>query len=285
MGLRRFWASMLAAMLAMSLGAGPALADVLERIKIRNSIRIGHRTDAPPFSYVNDKGEPAGLAVALCKAVARSLAGQLGLSELRTRFVPVTAETRFDMLQEDDTDLHCGPATATLSRRQTLDFSILYFVDGAVAVMRPGNRLSVFELEGGKIGTVAGTTTEQVVFDLITRNGLQGELVTFPTHAEGLTELVSGRIAAYFGDSAIMQFMLRTKDLEGRLEILPEEFSFEPYALVMKRGEDDLRLAVDRALSEIYDAGLIYNLIRNEMGNLRLNQVNRTVYQIVGLPG
>jgi len=52
----------------------------------------------------------------------------------------------------------------------------------------------------------------------------------------------------------------------------------------MKRGETNLRLAVDRALSSIYDQGLVYKMILDELGNYPLPPETRALYQIVGLP-
>ena len=45
-----------------------------------------------------------------------------------------------------------------------------------------------------------------------------------------------------------------------------------------------MRLAVDRALSETFGNGLIYNLILNELGDYRISSQVEAVYQIVGLP-
>ena len=106
----------------------------------------------------------------------------------------------------------------------------------------------------------------------------------YPTHSQGLTAVTGGEIDAYFGDSAIPRFQIRRLGLDDRAELMGETFSFEPYALVMKRGETRLRLAVDRALSEIYDNGMIYNLILNELGDFKVSNQARAVYGIVGLP-
>ncbi|MEM8698123.1 MAG: amino acid ABC transporter substrate-binding protein, partial [Pseudomonadota bacterium] len=264
---------------AQAAGAGD-LTEILER----GEIRLGHRSDAPPFSYLGPDGEPAGLAVVLCQEIASMIAFREGVT-LKTRFMPVTASTRFEALETGETDLHCGPASATLGRRETLDFSILYFVDAAVSLVRPGTFETVFDIEDGPVGVNAGTTSERMARDLMTGNGLDGELKRFGSHGAGLDALVSREVDAYFGDRAIMQFQILAKGLDRQIEILPDEFSFEPYAIVMRRGHADLRLAVDRALSEIYDSGLIYNFIQEELGDYRLSPLNRSLYQIIGLPG
>ncbi|MHA1527454.1 MAG: amino acid ABC transporter substrate-binding protein [Alphaproteobacteria bacterium] len=262
----------------------PAAADVLNEIAQRGAIRIGFRGDAPPFSYKSVTGEPAGLAVALCQAAARSLQRQLDLPSLDIEYVEVDARSRFPALIDARADLHCGPASVTLSRRATLDFSLLYFVDGADVAIRPGEYESIFDIADGKVGVLAGTTTETLVRDLIQRNGLHARTRTFATHSVGLTALTTREIDAYFGDSAILRFQIRRLGLDHRTELMGQTFSFEPYALVMKRGETRLRLAVDRALSEAYGNGLIYNLILNELGDYKISPMVEAVYRIVGLP-
>ncbi len=261
-----------------------ASADVLTEIAQRGTIRFGYRGDAPPFSYNSVMGQPTGLAVALCREAATSIAHQLDLPKLDTEWVEVNARTRFPALLEDRVDIHCGPASSTLGRRKTLDFSILYFVDGADAVIRPGEYETIFEIDGGTVGVLGGTTTEPLVRDLIQRNGILARVQTVKTHSDGLTALISRDIDAYFGDSAILRFQLRRLGFDDRGELLGETFSFEPYALVMKRGETRLRLAIDRALSETYDNGKIYNLILDELGEYDISAQARAVYGIVGLP-
>ncbi|MEM9043728.1 MAG: amino acid ABC transporter substrate-binding protein [Pseudomonadota bacterium] len=270
--------------IGVGLGLGIADADVLKRINERGAIKLGVRVDAPPFSYTSALGEPSGLAVSLCREVVNSLARQLNQDTLEVSYVPVNARGRFEALLNDRTDLHCGPASATLLRRETLDFSLLYFVDGAAAVVRPVTYSDVGQIEDGKIGVSAGTTTERMVRSMIDAGELDGTVVTFQSHAHGLQTLARANIDAYFGDSAIMRFQMVANDLEKDVQLLPQTFSFEPYALVMKRGETGLRLAVDRALSEIYASGEIDRLISDELGEYRLSPLGRAVYQIVGLP-
>ena len=274
---------LLAAIIAVGF-SGPALADALKRITDTGVIRLGVRTDAPPFSYLDPNGNPAGLAVALCEEVSHSIARQVGHDRLVIEYVPVNSAERFPALLEGRTDLHCGPASVTLKRRETLDFSLLYFVDGAAAAERPGSYEAVFTAKFGRIGYLVGTTTEAVVRDLMARNDIDAELQGFTSHDAGLHALANGVLDLYFGDQAILLFQISSRNLADRLHVVEEIFSFEPYALVMKRGESDLRLAVDRALSQIYDLGHIYQMIREELGPYPLSSEVKAVYQIVGLP-
>ena len=89
---------------------------------------------------------------------------------------------------------------------------------------------------------------------------------------------------AYFGDQAILRYQIGALRPSTPIVFSPEQYSFEPYALAMKRGEDRLRLAVDRALSETFESGAIFSLIAGSLGEVDLSDTVLAVYQVVTLP-
>jgi ABC-type amino acid transport substrate-binding protein len=127
---RRFGALAVAAVLLIAGALTDASAGTLDRINQEKAIRIAYREDAPPFSYKDKIGEPVGFMVDLCREVAKKLADQLQLASLNVVYVPVTAADRFEAIQQQKADLLCEPTSATLSRREIVDFSISTFVDG-----------------------------------------------------------------------------------------------------------------------------------------------------------
>ena len=275
--------TILAACLALCL-TSPASADALDDILERGIVKLGVRGSAPPFAYLDERGQPAGLAVRLCNRVVQLIAEHQN-TKLGIDYTVLDAKKRFPALINRETDIHCGPASATLTRRETLDFSLIYFVDGAAAAVRPdGDFSTIFETKGGTFGVLAGTTTMGVVQDLVKRNNIDVEIKSFDSHGAGLSELAVGEIDVYFGDQAILFFQIEAQDLIGKVNVVEDVLSFEPYALVMKRGEHRLRLAVDRALSKIYESGLIYQMILQELGDYPLSTEAKTLYLVVGLP-
>jgi ABC-type amino acid transport substrate-binding protein len=153
------------ALATAALSLGSAEGGTLDAVKQVKTIRLGVRDDAPPFSYKDKTGQPAGFMVDLCRAVVKHLADDLGLGEVKIVYVPVTAVDRFDAIQGGKADLLCEPTSETLSRRDQVDFSIPTFVDGG-GIMVKGDGPSNFEaLAGKKIGVLAGTTTEQDLRD------------------------------------------------------------------------------------------------------------------------
>src|SRR5271168_1794300 len=140
-----------------------ASAGTIDRIRQDKVIRIAYRTDAPPFSYKDKLGEPAGFMVDLCRAVAKKLTQQLSLPSLSVSYVTVTAVDRFEAIQQNKADLLCEPTSATLSRREVVDFSIATFVDGASLMIGLDGPHNLQALAGRKIGVLAGTTTEEAL--------------------------------------------------------------------------------------------------------------------------
>lgn len=259
-------------------------SDVLDDIAAAGVITLGYREDAPPFSYLSDLGEPEGLAIDLCRTAAGEVREVLALPSLAVNYQPVTAADRFDGLTEGRIHLLCGPTTQTLSRREMIDFSVPYFIDGSSVVFRAGPVETVEDLAGQAVGSLKGTTTEIIVTELSAERSLDLIEMTYPTHVAGLKALEDGEISAYFGDQAILRYQLGQLRPVVPLQFSPNQFSFEPYALAMKRGETRLRLAVDRALSETFSSGAIYTMINASLGEVTLSDLALAVYQIVALP-
>ena len=114
-----------------ALGLASAAGGTIDKLRQDKTIRLAVRDDAPPFSFKDANGQPAGFIVDLCRAVAKNLAAQLNLAELSVVYVPVTAADRFEAIEAGKADLLCEPTSDTLSRREHVDFSIATFVDGA----------------------------------------------------------------------------------------------------------------------------------------------------------
>jgi polar amino acid transport system substrate-binding protein/glutamate/aspartate transport system substrate-binding protein len=278
---------------AMLLNSGAALADgsstsTLDGIRQGKVIRLAYREDAPPFSYKDNLGEPAGYMVDLCKAVADKLTEQLNLPSLSVIYVPVTAADRFDAIQQHKADLLCEPTSATLSRRELVDFSIATFTDGASFMIRTDSPLAVRDLQafaGRKVGVLAGTTTEQALRNSLKDAGVTAEIIPAKTHADGLAMLDDDEISVYFGDRSILAYLIKESKAPEKLALADKYLTVEPYALALSHGDDEFRLAVDRALSRIYRSGQIDAIFDHAFGGrVKPGEILQTLYLISALP-
>ena len=240
-----------------ALALGSANAGTLDKVRQDKALRIAFRDDAPPFSFTDQTGLPAGFMIDLCRSVAKHIGEQLNISDLKVNYVLVTAANRFDAIENGKADLLCEPTSATLSRREQIDFSIATFVDGASLLVAGDGPGDFGALSGKKIGVLAGTTTEQGLRDTLASANIAAEIAPAKTHEEGLAMLDKGEIVAYFGDRAILSYLASKSSDASKLRLADNYFSLEPYALALAHGDEDFRLAVDRALSHIYRSGEI----------------------------
>ena len=70
MNRKRIAVTWIAALVALTAMADTAsAAGTLDRIRQNGKVMLGYRSDAKPFSYRDESGNPAGYSVALCQAV------------------------------------------------------------------------------------------------------------------------------------------------------------------------------------------------------------------------
>jgi polar amino acid transport system substrate-binding protein/glutamate/aspartate transport system substrate-binding protein len=267
--------------------AAPSLASAagtLDHIKETGVIRLGVREDAAPFAWRTDQGGIAGYSVDLCVAVAKYIKHDLKMDNLEAELVIVTAADRFDAVADGKIDLLCEATSATLSRREKVDFSLPTYIDGASVLERPDGPATFKELAGHKIGVLTGTTTQEALGEVLKKEGISAEVIAVDTHDEGLDQLKTKKIDAYFADRTILQFMLfGDSDLAG-YKLADSYFTYEPYAIALPLGDSAYRLAVDRALSRIYRSSAIEKIFQATFQGGKPSDALRYLYLITPMP-
>jgi ABC-type amino acid transport substrate-binding protein len=254
-----------------------AAAATLDDIRERGTIRIGVRQDARPFSYYNDLGEPAGYTVELCRAVSSRLKTAMSLPELKVEYVKVTTEERFDAIKDGRVDLLCEATTVTLSRREQVSFSSPVFVTGAAVLFRSDGPQSFAQLDGKKVGVRSGTTTEEALLKTVSHFGIETEVVRFADHTLGIEALKARDISAYFGDRAILAELMKASPSE-EVKLSETVLTVELYGLAMRRGDEDFRLAVDRALAQTFQSAELTKIYRGAFGSRAPGALLEAVY-------
>jgi ABC-type amino acid transport substrate-binding protein len=258
------------ALLAFLNLAGPAAASgsAFDQIKSSKAINLGYRENSAPFSSVGPDKQPQGYSIDLCKVVAADLAQQLGVDKLDVRWVPVTAQSRFELLKSGKIDIECGNTTQTLTRRADFDFSVMTFADGASLLFRKGAIPAGSDhLTGQRIAVVTGTTTEKALEALGASARLGATLVKVADHDAALKALADGKASAYSADRTVLLTGALASGNAGNYELSPVQITYEPYGLMM-RPDQQLRLAVDRSLSRLYRTGAIMPIFQRWFASL-----------------
>jgi len=241
----------------------PAHADTLDKIQASKSISLGYRKASPPFSSADEDGKPIGFSIDLCLRVVAAVKQATGLDKLAIAYVPVTAENRLEKLETGDIDIECGSTSRTLARQARVDFTLLTFVTGTELLVHVGSKIDGLSgLEGKRVAVLPGTTTENVIITELKRQLINAEIVKVRDHDDGLVALRAGRADAYASDEIILIGLARGAKDASDLRLSGTIYSYEPYALMVRKNDADFRLVADRALAETYrsgDIGAIYD--------------------------
>lgn len=263
----------------------PALADTLTKIKESGKIAIGFREDARPFSFRDDTGAAAGYSVELCERITTAVKAELGLDKLAIDYVPVSSKTRFDLLENGKIDIECGSTTNTLARQKRAAFTLLTFATGAEMLVRADSGIAdLTDTQGKKLGVLGNTTTETGLRDGLKIRFIEAEVILVENHEAGLAALEAGKIDAYFADRILLFGLAGKASDPSKFKLSGRFYSYEPYALMVRRGDDDFRLVADRTLARLYRDRQIKAIYRKWFGKVEPSDLLKALYVLQGLP-
>jgi len=266
----------------------PALAQggALERIARDRTIVMGYVESAAPFSSVDASGQPQGYSVDLCRAIAQGIGAQLKIADLKTRWVPLTVQSRLEAVRAQRVDLECSTTTWTLTRQALVDFSLITFVDGAnILSLAESGIVRVADLAGKRVAVLGGTTTEKVLREALARARVTAEVVTLSSRPEGVQMVEQGKVDGFASDRSPLIGAIAASPARARFKLLDQDLSVEPYAFALPRDDHDFRLAVNRVLAGLYRGGGIQPIYDRWLGPLGTPSLLLTVtYFIQGVP-
>jgi ABC-type amino acid transport substrate-binding protein len=233
-------------------------ADTLAKIKANGEIRLGYFAASAPFSFVGTDKSPQGYSVELCQRIAAGVQRELGLKQLKTTWVELGLGDRIEAVRGGRIDIECGTTSWSFSRQQLVDFSLMTFIDGASLLATVDSGIKRITDAGGKrISVIRGTTTERALVASLAKEKVQAELIRVDTREQGFAMLTEGRVDAFASDRFLLLNAFTSLRSNKPLRLADEDFSVEPYALALPRDDARFRIAVNRALAEVFRSGEI----------------------------
>lgn len=281
--------------------ATPAPAATLEKVREAGRLTLGYRVDARPLSYQDESGKPSGYAHALCEKIAEAVKADLGLSTLTVDWVPLSAEDGFKAVEDGRVDLLCGTDDVTLARRKEVAFSIPVYEAGIGAMLRVDASASLRNvLEGRKrfvliwrgtpaeilrkytYSVLAGSRAETWLAGQKQRFQIDPKIVPVESHNAGVEGLLERRADVFFAERSILLDAANRSPPPRELIVLDRRFTYEPLALALQRGDEDLRLLVDRTLSRLFGSAEFGSLYAKWFGEP--DEETLKFFQLMALP-
>ncbi len=262
-----------------SLAAPQALAQTVSR----GTLTIGYVADQAPFSFLGQDGFPKGYVIDLCNRIVAGLSHDS--REQLPEYVETTLTDAFNAVAENRIDLLCGAFTINLVRRALVDFSQPIFLTGASGLVRDEAPWDLRELFFGErtispprspqmrafanslIGVRSGSTTETRLRKALAEGAYSASVIDFATHEEGLAALETRKIDAYFADRALLGDLLKKAQSPSNLILGQRLLTHESYGIAMRLNNPELRLRVDRILSEFYRTDEFAKLLQTYFGS------------------
>jgi len=261
-----------------------AQADTLKRVSETGEFRIGFVPDAPPLSFIDSNNAVMGYSIDLCNHIASAVQEHVGLEDMNIVYTPlVTMDQRLNAVENELVDIECGATTVTLSRRERVDFTLMTFITGSAVLSRKSAPIeNVNQLAGNRVAVLKGTTTEAIMRKLADVNELRFQLQLIASHDEGMKLLNSGKVSGYASDRAMLiGQVFRNENAQNQYAMTNYTLSFEPYAMMLPRGDTEFRLVADRALASIYRSAKIRRLYHTWFGRYgeELSPIIEAMYQ------
>ena len=242
MRFNKFTAAIAAGVLALGLASVAQAEDPL---------RIGVEGAYPPFSWKESDGTLKGFDIDIAKALCEQMGRECELVEQDwDGIIPALLAKKYDAI--------VASMSITEERKKRVDFSTKYYHTPAkfVAPKGAGFEATPEGLKGKTVGVQRGTIHQCYMEKAFPET----ELKLYGTQEEVFLDLAAGRIDVQISDSIQSLEGFLTKPEGKDFAFLGEDqFDLECHGegagIAVRKGEDDLRLAFDKAIKAIRDDG------------------------------
>lgn len=228
-------AALLQAALILSAQAG----ENLDAIKSAGVLKIGTEGTYAPFTYHDESGKLVGFDVEIGEAVAQKLG-------VKPEFLEGKWDGLIAGLDANRYDVVVNEVGITDARKQKYDFSEPYIASKAVLIVRADDDSikSFADLKGKKaaqsLTSNFGKLAEQSGAELVGTDGFD----------QSIQLVLTGRADATINDSlSFLDFKKHKPD--APVKIAAQEENADHSGIIFRKGDADLKAALDKALADI----------------------------------
>ena len=239
-------AAALVSLAACSSGGGQAASSSEDNpysLITPGEIRVGSVGDIKPYAFADADGKFSGFDIELFTDVAE----RAGIDDVV--FTGQDFSSLLAAVANGQFDVGVAAIGITDERKQTVDFSDGYLAGYLTLLSTKDSGVSSpDDLAGTRLGVVQGTLQEAYAV----KNFSDAELVRFPDNNTAIAALNNGTVQAHFLDYESTKAYIEQYDLVS-VEDIP---SFDaPAGFALKKGNDELREALNEGLAEAMEDG------------------------------
>ena len=243
-------------------GTVEAQSPTLAAVKRRGYLNCGVHQGLVGFAYTDNRGDWRGFDADFCRVMAASIFG----SPDKVRFVPLTADNRFDALAAGRIDVLWRNTSWTMDRDigGKFTFAGVNYYDGQGFMVRRSLSLnSATELNGARICVAAGSTSALNAQDYFKSRGIDYTPVVAPSEEAARQAYAREDCDAFSADISALAAARTTLADPQQHAILADIVSKEPLGPVVRRGDEQWTALVRWTLNAV--------ILAEEMGITQAN--------------
>lgn len=214
----------------------------------KGTLTMGTNATFPPYEFVDDNGEVAGIDAEIAKAIADKLGMTLEIKDMEF-------DSLIPAVQGGSIDIVLAGMTVTDERKESVNFTDSYATGTQVIIVKEDSAIaSVDDLEGKTIGVQSGTTGDAYCTD----DYGQDHVKQFSSGALAVAALVNGQVDCVVIDNEPAKNFVAANT---GLKILGTEYVTEDYAAAIAKTNTDLLDKVNGAIAELKADGTIDGII------------------------
>ncbi|MDR2053210.1 MAG: ABC transporter substrate-binding protein [Treponema sp.] len=218
------------------------------------TLTVGMEIGYPPMEYYDEDGKtPIGFDVEMAKALTEKMG-------LKVRFIDTAWDGIFAGVDTGKYDCIISSVTVTPEREAAHNFTRPYIANAQAMVLLKGSQVkarSPEETSGLGIAYQAETTSD-IYMAKLAEQGVNFTPYEYDKVMNCFDELRLGRVDAIICDSLVAVDYIAPAD--SPFEIVWQGPAEEVFAICLKKGNDALTAALDKALDELFAEGTILGL-------------------------
>ena len=203
---------------------------------------VGFDQDFPPMGFVGDNGEYTGFDLDLAKEVASRLG-------LEYKAQPIAWDSKDMELESGNIDCIWNGFTIT-GREDDYTWTTPYMANKQVFVVANDSDIkSQADLAGKVVEVQADSSAEAALKENQDLANTFGQLLTTPDYNTAFMDLEQGAVDAVAMDVIVAGYQIKQRNAD--FKILDDSLSEEEYGVGFKKGNTELKEAIDSVLSKM----------------------------------
>ncbi|MFP4000120.1 MAG: ABC transporter substrate-binding protein [Desulfobacterales bacterium] len=217
-----------------------------------DTVRIGTEGAYPPFNYTDKDGNLEGFDIEIAEALCEA-------ADMECEFVTQSWEGMIPALLAKKYDAIIASMSITEERKKRVDFTDKYYQTPARFVKHKDDDTEISKqgLKGKTVGVQRATVSANFIndnFDDIMK------IRSYATQEEANMDMTSGRLDLLFADAVVLQEGFLDKEDGEDYEFAgpgytDKEWFGEGIGIAVRKGDDDLRKAFNKAIKQIREDG------------------------------